>query len=311
MGCFKRITLIVLFLGLITFCGCQDMVPQNPKSLLVPRFQRSEIFGFVAGLGTTFAAVRRSYFEKQLQETKENLIKAEQSMQAVQEKSGVVVLDKQAEALISGAATVRAQITEREVQLKVLRTSATEQNPMVMRLNSELRALRSELARMESAQGGVPGKRRRHADRQAPGSGGRLRSRPTRAEAAGDATRGDGAPVRDCQTRRGQGRPCLAAGRHRPATGLQVEAAAPPDRHGRCAAGDAADVTLGRPAPLLRGRARQGPGSGGLLAQQAWLAHGASGADESVALECDPAQRFERAATTRSPVTDRLRRGCR
>ena len=39
----------------------------------------------------------------------------------------------------------------------MLRTSATEQNPMVMRLNSELRALRSELARMESAQGGVPG----------------------------------------------------------------------------------------------------------------------------------------------------------
>ena len=57
MGCFKRITLTVLFLGLITFCGCQDLVPQNPKSLLVPRFQRSEIFGFVAGLGTTFAAV--------------------------------------------------------------------------------------------------------------------------------------------------------------------------------------------------------------------------------------------------------------
>ncbi len=47
MGCFKRITLIVLFLGLITFAGCQDTVPQNPKSLLVPRFQRSEVFGFV------------------------------------------------------------------------------------------------------------------------------------------------------------------------------------------------------------------------------------------------------------------------
>ncbi len=57
MGCFKPITLTLLFLGLITLCGCQDMVPKNPASLLVPRFQRSEIFGFVAGLGTTFAAV--------------------------------------------------------------------------------------------------------------------------------------------------------------------------------------------------------------------------------------------------------------
>ena len=39
---------------------------------------------------------------------------------------------------------------------RVLRTSATEQNPAVMRLNSELRGLRSELARMESAQAGSP-----------------------------------------------------------------------------------------------------------------------------------------------------------
>ena len=39
----------------------------------------------------------------------------------------------------------------------MLRTTATEQNPAVMRLNSELRALRAELARMESAQGGAPG----------------------------------------------------------------------------------------------------------------------------------------------------------
>jgi uncharacterized protein involved in exopolysaccharide biosynthesis len=43
------------------------------------------------------------------------------------------------------------------VQLKVLRTSATEQNPDVMRLNSELRALHAELTRMESTQGGAAG----------------------------------------------------------------------------------------------------------------------------------------------------------
>jgi capsule polysaccharide export protein KpsE/RkpR len=117
----------------------------------------AEVSKLLGRLAVSEAQVRRIYFEKQLQETKENLIKAEQGLQAVQEKSGVVVLDKQAEALITGAATVRAQITEREVQLKVLRTSATEQNPMVMRLNSELHALRSELARMEAAQGGAPG----------------------------------------------------------------------------------------------------------------------------------------------------------
>jgi tyrosine-protein kinase Etk/Wzc len=117
----------------------------------------SEITKLLGRLAVSEAQLRRAFFEKQLQETKNSLVKAEQSLQAVQEKSGVIVLDKQAEALITGAALVRAQITEREVQLKVLRTSATEQNPAVMQLNSEVRALRAELARMESAQGGVAG----------------------------------------------------------------------------------------------------------------------------------------------------------
>jgi tyrosine-protein kinase Etk/Wzc len=116
-----------------------------------------EVTKLLGRLAVSEAQLRRAFFEKQLQDTKENLIKAEQSLQSVQEKSGVIVLDKQAEALITNAALLRAQISEREVQLRVLRTSATEQNPAVMRLNSELRGLRSELARMESSQGGAPG----------------------------------------------------------------------------------------------------------------------------------------------------------
>ena len=117
----------------------------------------AEITKLLDRLAVSEAQLRRAFFEKQLQETKENLVKAEQGLRQVQEKSGVIVLDKQAEALITGAAMIRAQISEREVQLQVLRTSATPQNPEVIRLNSELRALRSELARMETAQGGANG----------------------------------------------------------------------------------------------------------------------------------------------------------
>lgn len=117
----------------------------------------AEVTKLLGRLAVSEAQMRRVFFEKQLQETKENLVKAEQSLLAVQEKSGVIVLDKQAEALITNAALLRAKIAEREVELKVLRTSATEQNPAVMRLNSELSGMRSELARMESAQGGAPG----------------------------------------------------------------------------------------------------------------------------------------------------------
>jgi len=54
---FNGFTLAVLFLCLIVLNGCQDLVPRDASSLLIPRFQRSEILGLVAGFGTTFAAV--------------------------------------------------------------------------------------------------------------------------------------------------------------------------------------------------------------------------------------------------------------
>ena len=116
-----------------------------------------EVTKVLGRLAVSEAQLRRVFFEQQLKDTKENLVKAETQLRAVQEKSGVIVLDKQAEALILGAAQLRGLIAEREVQLKVLRSGATEQNPDVMRMASELRALRSELARMESSQTGNPG----------------------------------------------------------------------------------------------------------------------------------------------------------
>ena len=57
MGHFYKVTLAILLLSLIVLSGCQDLIPANTSSLLFPRFLRSEIFGFVAGLGTTFASV--------------------------------------------------------------------------------------------------------------------------------------------------------------------------------------------------------------------------------------------------------------
>lgn len=110
----------------------------------------TEIAKVLDKLAVSEAQQRRVFFEQQLQATKEKLVAAEQDLRKVQERSGVIVLDKQAEALIGGAAQLRALIAEREVQLRVLKTGATDQNPEVIRLNSELAGLRSELSRIES-----------------------------------------------------------------------------------------------------------------------------------------------------------------
>ncbi len=57
MGRLIQPKLAPIFLILIALCGCNGWVPHDSQSLLIPKFHRSEVFGFLAGLGTTFAAV--------------------------------------------------------------------------------------------------------------------------------------------------------------------------------------------------------------------------------------------------------------
>lgn len=54
---FRCSAIAVLFLSLILLGGCNDLVPRDTHSLLIPEFQRSEVLGLVAGFGTTFAAM--------------------------------------------------------------------------------------------------------------------------------------------------------------------------------------------------------------------------------------------------------------
>ncbi|HYA21542.1 MAG TPA: SemiSWEET family transporter [Burkholderiales bacterium] len=53
----KRLQLLFFFFSLMTIAGCGELAIQDTQSLLLPSFQRSEVIGFVAGLGTTFAAL--------------------------------------------------------------------------------------------------------------------------------------------------------------------------------------------------------------------------------------------------------------
>jgi MtN3 and saliva related transmembrane protein len=54
---FKNMTIVVVLLGVVALYGCADLAIHDTQSLILPGFQRSEIFGFLAGIGTTFAAV--------------------------------------------------------------------------------------------------------------------------------------------------------------------------------------------------------------------------------------------------------------
>jgi uncharacterized protein with PQ loop repeat len=53
----KRLRLLCFFFAVIILAGCGELAIPDTASLLFPGFRRSEVVGFVAGFGTTFAAL--------------------------------------------------------------------------------------------------------------------------------------------------------------------------------------------------------------------------------------------------------------
>jgi uncharacterized protein involved in exopolysaccharide biosynthesis len=100
-------------------------------------------------LAVTEAAQRRLFFERQLQQVKNDLSEAELALKKTQETTGLIKLDDQGRAIIEAVATIRAQISAKEVELRAMRTYTTEQNPDYVRTQQQLAGLRNELLKLE------------------------------------------------------------------------------------------------------------------------------------------------------------------
>jgi tyrosine-protein kinase Etk/Wzc len=100
------------------------------------------------------AGVRRLFFSQQLALEKDRLTDAEIALKETEETTGAVSPSGQTGLAISQVAQLQAQIISHEVQLDTMRNSATDQNPDMVRLSSELQSLRDQLRRMESAKKG-------------------------------------------------------------------------------------------------------------------------------------------------------------
>jgi tyrosine-protein kinase Etk/Wzc len=101
-----------------------------------------------AGLAITEASQRRMFFEKELEEAKDNLANAEEALKQTEETTGLIQVDSQARALIASAAGLRAQVDAKEVEIQAMRTYATGENAQLMQAQQELDSLRGELAKL-------------------------------------------------------------------------------------------------------------------------------------------------------------------
>lgn len=108
-----------------------------------------QLHDLMSHLAVTEAAQRRLFFDQQLQIEKEKLAEAEAALAATERRTGIIQPQGQAQAVIATIMQLQAQISAAEVELGALRTSATDQNPDVVTLQSQIVGLRAQLADFE------------------------------------------------------------------------------------------------------------------------------------------------------------------
>jgi tyrosine-protein kinase Etk/Wzc len=108
-----------------------------------------ELRGLTGHLAVTEASQRALFYEQQLREAKDSLLKAETTFQQVQQTKGLVAPDAQARAMIAGMAELRARAASKQVELQALRSYSTDRNPEVEMAERELASIGTELARIE------------------------------------------------------------------------------------------------------------------------------------------------------------------
>ena len=112
-----------------------------------------ELKNLSKGLAVTEAAQRRLFFEEQLKDTKTSLMKAEEAMESFQEKTGALQVEDQAKAVIESIAALRAQIAAKEVEIKVMKTYSTPNDPDLQRSEEAIRGLKAEQNKLEVKSG--------------------------------------------------------------------------------------------------------------------------------------------------------------
>lgn len=117
----------------------------------------SELSSLTKKLAITDAAQRRLFFEKQLKSVKDDLANAEIALRQTQEKTGMLELEGQVKGIISNVAQLEGTIAAKEVQINSMRSYATNNNPELQRLQSEIQGYRTQLEKLKSGRASKEG----------------------------------------------------------------------------------------------------------------------------------------------------------
>lgn len=132
--------------GLITI----EVEDRDPKraAAMANRYV-TELYALTNELALTEAQQRRAFFEQQLRQTRENLVRAQQALEASGFSQGALRAD--AAAAAESYARLRAEATAAEVRLQTLRRQMADGSNEVQQAAATLSALRTQLARLEQS----------------------------------------------------------------------------------------------------------------------------------------------------------------
>lgn len=119
-------------------------------------------------MGRTEASRQRAFIEDRREKSEQALRQAEEALRRFQEKNKAVELRQQWLTAIEWVGKLKGEMVAAEVQLEVMRSFATENNPQVMEVRRRIDGLKRQLAQMEYGRdsdlplkGGNPGQQGR------------------------------------------------------------------------------------------------------------------------------------------------------
>ena len=108
-----------------------------------------------AGLALTDAAKRRLFFERQLEQAKDNLVAAEVEARRGLNTRGFLRVDEQSRSIMDSTSRLRLQIASKEVSIGSMRVFAAERNPELQLALRELDTMKAQLSRLEGSGDGT------------------------------------------------------------------------------------------------------------------------------------------------------------
>jgi tyrosine-protein kinase Etk/Wzc len=125
----------------------------SKRSAQIANAYVQELLTLTSNFAVTEAAQRRVFFERQLEQTKNNLAKAEMALKSGLDKRGVISVDVESEAMIETVGRLKAQVSAKEIELRSMGAFVTSSNPDYKRTQEELNSLRVQLSKLENGRG--------------------------------------------------------------------------------------------------------------------------------------------------------------